>query len=87
MSFRIHYASGSRYRIFLTFLCCNNNVQLTYALNTNFAGALDKEITRRTYTHTRTVNFLLVKQMNALLFVLSLGQITPQCSIKLTFST
>lgn len=87
MVFRIHDASGSRYGILLTFLCFNNNIQLTYALKTNSAEALDKKSTRRIYTHTCTVNFLLVKQMNALLLVLSLGQITPQCSLKLTFST
>lgn len=87
MAFWIHYASGSRHGILLTFLFFNNNIQLTYALKTNSAETLDKENTRRIYTHTCTVNFLLVKQMNVLLLVLSLGQITPQRSLKLTFST
>lgn len=68
--------------------CCSSNVQPLYALNANFARALDKGGTRRIYPHTCTctINFLLAKQMNALLLVFSAAQITPRPSLKLTFS-
>lgn len=70
------------------FLCCNSSVQLIYALNANFAPALDKDSARRIYpcTCTCTVNFLLAKQIDALLLVLSAAQITPQRSLTLTSS-
>lgn len=68
--------------------CWNSNVQPLYALNANFARALDKGSTRKIYPHTCTctTDFLLAKQTNALLLVFSEAQITPQFSLKLTFS-
>ena len=56
MVFRIHYASGCKYRSFPAFLCCNSGVQFICALNANFAPALDKDSTTRIYPHMHMHN-------------------------------